>query len=109
MDYNDGKKGEKMFTPTKIFEDEILEKYNFHEYDYNTKNNKSNINRDYIDNYEYINKRFEHYMDEKKFGIDTKFLDKNDVQYDDDYFEDIIEKKNCNCNYDNNFCDKDDY
>ena len=109
VDYNDGKKGEKMFTPTKIFEDEILEKYNFHEYDYNTKNNKSNINRDYIDNYEYINKRFEHYMDEKKFGIDTKFLDKNDVQYDDEYFEDIIEKKNCNCNYDNNFCDKDDY
>ena len=109
VDYNDGEKGEKMFTPTKIFEDEILEKYNFHEYDYNTKNNKSNINRDYIDNYEYINKRFEHYMDEKKFGIDTKFLDKNDVQYDDDYFEDIIEKKNCNCNYDNNYCDKDDY
>ena len=102
VDYNDGKKGEKMFTPTKIFEDEILEKYNFHEYDYNTKNNKPNINRDYIDNYEYINKRFEHYMDEKKFGIDTKFLDKNDAQYNDDYFEDIIEKKNFNCNYDNN-------
>ena len=108
VDYNDGKKGEKMFTPTKIFKDEKLEEYNFHEYDYNTKNNKPNINRDYIDNYEYINKRFEHYFDEKKYGIDTKFLDKNESQYD-DYYEDIIEMKNCNCNYDNKYCNKDNY
>ena len=108
VDYNDGKKGEKMFNPTKIFKDEKLEEYNFHEYDYNTKNNKPNINRDYIDNYEYINKRFEHYFDEKKYGIDTKFLDKNESQYD-DYYEDIIEMKNCNCNYDNKYCNKDNY
>jgi superfamily I DNA and/or RNA helicase len=108
VDYNDGKKGEKMFTPTKIFENEYLEKYNFQEYDYNTKNNKPNINRDYIDNYEYINQRFQHYFDEREYNIDAEFLDKNDIQYD-DYFDDIIEEKNINCNCDYKNCNQDNY
>jgi regulator of nonsense transcripts 1 len=107
VDYNDGEKGEKMFTPTKILKDEILEKYNFQDYDYNTKNNKPNINRDYIDNYEYDN-RFQYYIDEREFGIDADFLDDNDFQYD-DYYEDIIEQKNHNYNYDNNYYYKDNF
>jgi len=107
VDYNDGEKGEKMFTPTKIFKDEILEKYNFQEYDYNTKNNKPNINRDYIDNYEYCN-RYQHYIDEREIGIDDDFLDDNDFQYD-DYYEDIIEEKNLNYNYDNKYYYKDNF
>ena len=108
VDYNDGEKGEKMFTPTKIFKDEILEKYNFQEYDYDTKNNKPNINRDYIDNYEYCN-RYQHYIDEREIGIDDDFLDDNDFQYD-DYYEDIIEEKNLNYNnYDNKYYYKDNF
>ena len=108
VDYNDGKKGEKMFTPTKIFENENLEKYNFQEYDYNTNNNKPNIYRDYIDNYEYINIRFQHYFDEREYDIDAEFLDENDIQYD-NYFEDIIEEKNFNCNCDYKNCNQDNY
>jgi len=108
VDYNDGEKGEKMFTPTKIFKDEKLEKYNFLEYDYNASDNKPNINRDYIDNYEYTNKRFQNYFDDRKYYIDDEFIDDNDFQYG-NYYEDIIEQKNLYSNYGNKFSYKNNF
>jgi regulator of nonsense transcripts 1 len=107
VDYNDGEKGQTMFTPTKIFKDEILDKYNFQEYDYNIKDNKPNINRDYIDNYEYINNRFQHYFDDRKYD-NNELLNDNNFLYD-DYYEDITEPKNHNYNYDNNYYYKDNF
>ena len=108
VDYNDGKKGEKMFTPTKIFKDEKLEKYNFQEYDYNTKDNMPSINRDYIDNYEYTNNRIQYHFDEREYSINDEFLDENDFQYD-GYYEDTIEQKNMNYNYNNKYYNKNNF
>ena len=103
VNYNDGKKENEMFSVTQIISDgKELEKYKFQEYDYDGKENKQNINRDYIDNYDYIKKKDFHYIDDREFDEDFNDEDFNDEDFnDEDFYDEDF--------YDEDFNDEDFY
>ena len=107
VDYNDGKEGAKMFSPTKIIKDgEKLEKYKFQEYDYDGKFNRHNINRDYIDNNDYIiKKQFNHFIDDEQYCIDNSLFSEDDFN-EDDFDEDDFDEDDFN---EDDFNEDDDY
>ena len=79
VDYIDNEKEEKMFRPTKIIEEGELTEYEFNEYDFDGKDNKSFIiNYDYMDKLGHIKKKhFDHYIDDNDFlsDFDQEFID----------------------------------
>ena len=94
VDYNEGKKGDKMFSPTQILKNgEKLEEYKFQEYDYDGKFNRHNINIDYINDYGYIKKKqFFHFIDDRQFCIDNSLF-YEDESFFDDYYSDFYDEE----------------
>ena len=103
VDYNEGSEEKKMFSLTKILNDnEILEKYKFIEYDYDGKFNRHNINKDYIDDFGYIKKKgFFHFIDDNDFTINNSLFYDNDFNFD-EYYNDIYNEEFNNYEYYNN-------